>query len=129
MGMRKILKYIINFTLFCLIWYLVVVLLMAIGVGLRFSQRAWPAISGIASIFISYLSVKRINNSNLWSRLFSLKEVSSDESGSSNTIEQKNQVDSTSKEIADELAKLNRLKQEGVLTEEEFESQKKKLLS
>ena len=121
------LKYFLNTILFVVFW--IIMFLPVAKFSFDTDSTSTAVVGGIVALIISCVLVKRINKSNLWSRLFYLQEVSSDESRSSNTSEQKNQVESTSIGIADELAKLNRLKQEGVLTEEEFESQKKKLLS
>ena len=56
------------------------------------TSTAIVSLGGIAALIISFALVKRINKSNLWSRLFSLQEVSNEEAVTSNTGSQNNQV-------------------------------------
>ena len=82
--MKKLLRYLVNTILFLLIWFVLAALLMGMGIaigvwdGSVMRASSWPAISGIVAIIISYRLVKRINKSNLWTKLFDETELAND---------------------------------------------------
>ena len=67
----KLLRYILNAFIFYVIWLVLagIVTLISFEVnGMRPSGMI--AIGGVSAIYVSYKLVKKINNSNLWSRWF-----------------------------------------------------------
>ena len=74
--MKKILRYLTNTILFIVIWCIMFLPVMKLSIDTGGTSIA--AIGGIIAIFISYALVKRINKSNLWSRLFDEAEELND---------------------------------------------------
>ncbi len=69
--------------------------------------------------FVLYLGTRAIMSG------VSAKQANKDE----NEIDDNNEVSSTDKSLSNELEKLNELRESGVLTQEEFEKAKNKLLN
>ena len=69
--MKKILRYLTNTILFVVIWCIPAFLFVGLSLSVNGTRpSAIAGVGGIAAILISYALVKRINKSNLWSRLF-----------------------------------------------------------
>ena len=101
----------LNAIIFLVLWFVILAILMAGGIavgiwdGNVIRPSGFPAICGIVAIILAYRLVKKINSS----------------------FQNSNKA-SSHYSIADELTKLGKLKEKGLLTEEEFNEQKKKLL-
>ena len=130
--MKKLLRYLINTILFIIIWFIPVTLF----VGWSFSVNGTRpsgliAIGGILAIIISYKLVKKINKSNLWVSLFDEAEVVNgvvEEKKNETQKEIKKYKKSKLSNLANDLTKLGELKERGLLTEEEFNEQKRNIL-
>jgi hypothetical protein len=129
--MKKLLRYLVNTILFIVIWFIPVTLLTAWSFSVNGPRPSGLiGVGGIIAIIICYRLVKRINKSNLWARLFDKNVAINDVAEKKVDIIEKNKnkkVNNIS-ELADDLTKLNELKEKGILSEEEFNEQKKKLL-
>ena len=77
----KLLRYLVNTILFVVIWCIPAFLFVGISLSVSGTRpSAIAGVGGIVAIIISYRLVKRINKSNLWSRLFDeAKEFKEDE--------------------------------------------------
>ena len=132
--MKKILRYLVNTILFIVFWCIIYLPVMKYSIDT--GSYSLPAYGGTAAIIISYIIVKRINKSNLWASLF-------DETDGVNEIVKETPVvkelpvkiavippkkENNISELTADLTQLYELKEKGILTEEEFTEQKKKLL-
>ena len=126
--MKKLLRYLVNTILFVVLWCLMFLPVMKYSIDMGATSIA--AIGGIVAIIISYSLVKKINKSNLWSRLFDKNEAINDVAEDKADIIEENQNKKANNisELADDITKLGELKEKGLLTDEEFNEQKKKLL-
>ena len=72
----KPLRYLVNTILFVVIWCIPAFIFVGISLSVSGTRpSAIAGVGGIVAIIISYRLVKRINKSNLWSRLFYEAEV------------------------------------------------------
>ena len=140
--MKQLLRYLVNIILFVVLWCLMFLPVMKYSIDMGATSAA--AIGGIVAIIISYRLVTRINKSNLWASLFDDEEIVEkqvkgpyydpdfDMSLDKKTITKSESTPSKKvnsiSELSDNLTKLGELKEKGLLTEEEFNEQKKKLL-
>ena len=125
---NKLLRYLVNTIIFIVLWGVLFLPVMKYSIDMGATSIA--AIGGIISIIISYKLVKRINKSNLWSRLFDENVAINDITEDKADIIEENQKkkENNISELAGNLTKLNELKEKGILSEEEFNEQKRKLL-
>ena len=72
----KLLRYLLNTILFVVIWCIMFLPLMKFSIDTGVTSIA--AIGGIIAIIISYSLVKKINASNLWSRIFDVTKSDND---------------------------------------------------
>jgi len=128
---QKPLRYLVNTILFIVIWFIPATLFIGWSFSVNGTRPSGLiAIGGIVAIIISYKLVKKINKSNLWSRLFDKNEAINDVAEDKADIIEENQNKKANNisELADDITKLGELKEKGLLTDEEFNEQKKKLL-
>jgi hypothetical protein len=139
-----LIRYLANTILFVVIWCIPAFLFVGYSLSVNGTRPSGIAgAGGIIAIFISYALVKRINKSNLWASLFNETEIVEKKKPYYNAdldmslLSKKKPVKSDSNpykkennisDLADNLTKLGELKEKGLLTEEEFNEQKKKLL-
>ena len=77
--MKKLLRYLINTILFIVLWGIQATIVIGFSFAEVGARPSAPiAIGGIVAIIISYRLVKRINKSNLWSRLFDEVETANE---------------------------------------------------
>ena len=77
--MKKLLRYLLNTILFIVLWGIQATIVIGFSFAEVGARPSAPiAIGGIVAIIISYRLVKRINKSNLWSRLFDEVETAND---------------------------------------------------
>ena len=77
--MKKLLRYLVNTVLFIVLWGIQATIVIGFSFAEVGARPSAPiAIGGIVAIIISYRLVKRINKSNLWSRLFDEVETAND---------------------------------------------------
>tara|TARA_B100001142_G_scaffold201317_1_gene199887 strand:+ start:653 stop:1045 length:393 start_codon:yes stop_codon:yes gene_type:complete len=130
--MKKLLRYFVNTILFIVIWCIPATLFVGWSFSINGTRPSGLiAIGGIVAIIISYRLVKRINKSKLWSRLFDETEVDNkvvEEKKNETKKEIKKYKKSKLSNLANNLTKLGELKERGLLTEEEFNEQKRKIL-
>ena len=127
--MKQLLRYLVNTILFVVIWCLIFLPVMKYSIDMGATSIA--SIGGIIAIIISYSLVKRIDKSNLWSKLFDETEVINEvveEKKNETQKEIKKYKKSKLSNLANNLTKLGELKERGLLTEEEFNEQKRKIL-
>ena len=72
----KVLRYLVNTILFVVLWCLMFLPVMKYSIDTGVTSIA--AIGGIIAIIISYSLVKKINASNLWSRIFDVTKSDND---------------------------------------------------
>ena len=129
--MKKLLRYLVNTILFIVIWCIPAFIFVGISFSVSGTRpSAIAGVGGIVAIIISYRLVKRINKSKLWSSLFDETETVNDVALDKADIIEENQNKKANNisELSDDITKLGELKEKGLLTEEEFNEQKKKLL-
>ena len=127
----KPLRYLANIILFIVIWFIPATLFIGWSFSVNGTRPSGLiAIGGIVAIIISYKLVKKINKSKLWSKLFDKNEAINDVAEDKADIIEENQNKKANNisELADDITKLGELKEKGLLTEGEFNEQKKKLL-
>ena len=66
--MKKLLRYLVNTILYVLLWC--IMFLPVMKYSMDSGSVSAPAIGGIVALIIAYIVIKRVNKSNLWSRLF-----------------------------------------------------------
>ena len=129
--MKKLLRFLVNTILFIIIWCIPAFIFVGISFSVSGTRpSAIAGVGGIVAIIISYRLVKRINKSKLWSSLFDETETVNDVALDKADIIEENQNKKANNisELSDDITKLGELKEKGLLTEEEFNEQKKKLL-
>ena len=127
--MKKLLRYLVNTIIFIVLWGLMFLPVMKYSIDM--GSTSLSAIGGIVAIIFSYKLVKRINKSNLWASLFDETEVDNkvvEEKKNETKKEIKKYKKSKLSNLANNLTKLGELKERGLLTEEEFNEQKRKIL-
>ncbi|MDC3071055.1 SHOCT domain-containing protein [Bacteroidota bacterium] len=115
--------FVANAILFLVIWLTKVTPFQIYALVYSRGPSSSIAIFGtISTIFTTIFVVRAINKTEFWRNLFNVS--SSEDTNQSRQYSANNSNTS----VYDELIKLNELKEKGILTEEEFNEQKKKLL-
>tara|TARA_B110000305_G_scaffold222207_1_gene265655 strand:+ start:1453 stop:1872 length:420 start_codon:yes stop_codon:yes gene_type:complete len=138
----KLLRFLGNTILFVVFFWLQLFIVIGYSIAeVSIRPSGSIAVGGVIALLISYALVKKINKSNLWSRLFDETEVINDvveekieknKKRFSKENEPKKEIKKNKKSkmsnLANDLINLGELKEKGLLTEEEFNEQKRKLL-